>query len=128
VKQAESVLAVQSAKKPSQPKEPAKPKVKDEPKKEAKKEVKKEPAESAEEEEAPKPKAKNPLDLLPNSKMILDDWKRLYSNTKTNFREVAVKGDSLLMLFTHASKHILFLIYHNPYGMHVVLHFQSTYI
>ncbi|KAK9929875.1 hypothetical protein M0R45_026948 [Rubus argutus] len=92
VKQAESVLAVQSAKKPSQPKEPAKPKVKDEPKKEAKKEVKKEPAESAEEEEAPKPKAKNPLDLLPPSKMILDDWKRLYSNTKTNFREVAVKG------------------------------------
>uniref|UniRef100_A0A7N2L1V6 EF-1-gamma C-terminal domain-containing protein n=1 Tax=Quercus lobata TaxID=97700 RepID=A0A7N2L1V6_QUELO len=24
--------------------------------------------------------------------MILDDWKRLYSNTKTNFREVAIKG------------------------------------
>ncbi|PRQ20602.1 Elongation factor 1-gamma [Rosa chinensis] len=24
--------------------------------------------------------------------MILDEWKRLYSNTKTNFREVAVKG------------------------------------
>jgi elongation factor 1-gamma len=44
------------------------------------------------EEEAPKPKAKNPLDLLPPSKMILDDWKRLYSNTKTNFREVAIKG------------------------------------
>ncbi|XP_062026850.1 elongation factor 1-gamma-like [Rosa rugosa] len=88
VKQAESVPAVQS-KKPSQPKEPAK--------KEAKKEVKKEPAkpkveEAAQEEEAPKPKAKNPLDLLPPSKMILDEWKRLYSNTKTNFREVAVKG------------------------------------
>jgi elongation factor 1-gamma len=44
------------------------------------------------EEEAPKPKAKNPLDLLPPSKMILDEWKRLYSNTKTNFREVAIKG------------------------------------
>ncbi|KAM4126105.1 hypothetical protein ACB094_01G363600 [Castanea mollissima] len=27
-------------------------------------------------------------DLLPPSKMILDGWKRLYSNTKTNFREV----------------------------------------
>ncbi|XP_058190862.1 uncharacterized protein LOC131308066 [Rhododendron vialii] len=26
------------------------------------------------------------------SKVILDDWKRLYSNTKTNFREVAIKG------------------------------------
>ncbi|CBI29691.3 unnamed protein product, partial [Vitis vinifera] len=24
--------------------------------------------------------------------MILDEWKRLYSNTKTNFREVAIKG------------------------------------
>jgi len=24
--------------------------------------------------------------------MVLDDWKRLYSNTKTNFREVAIKG------------------------------------
>ncbi|KAL6184392.1 hypothetical protein ACLB2K_045794 [Fragaria x ananassa] len=89
VKQAESVPPVQSAKKPSQPKEPAK--------KEAKKEVtKKAPKpkveEAVEEAEAPKPKAKNPLDLLPPSKMILDDWKRLYSNTKTNFREVAVKG------------------------------------
>jgi hypothetical protein len=30
--------------------------------------------------------------LLPPSKMILDEWKRLYSNTKTNFREVAIKG------------------------------------
>ncbi|RHN65166.1 putative translation elongation factor EF1B, gamma chain, S-crystallin [Medicago truncatula] len=37
-------------------------------------------------------KPKNPLDLLPPSKMILDDWKRLYSNTKNNFREVAIKG------------------------------------
>ncbi|KAI0497922.1 hypothetical protein KFK09_021160 [Dendrobium nobile] len=94
VKQAESVPPIAS-KKPAQPKETAKPK---EAKKEAKKEVKKEepkpkaeePAE--EEEEAPKPKPKNPLDLLPPSKMILDEWKRLYSNTKTNFREVAIKG------------------------------------
>ena len=35
-------------------------------------------AEAAEEEEAPKPKPKNPLDLLPPSKMVLDDWKRLF--------------------------------------------------
>lgn len=84
VKQAESVPAVQS-KKPAQPE---KPKAKEEPKKE----VKKEEPSPAEEEAAPKPKPKNPLDLLPPSKMILDDWKRLYSNTKTNFREVAVKG------------------------------------
>jgi elongation factor 1-gamma len=89
VKQSESVPPVPSAKKPAQPKESAKPKHKDEPKKEAKKE---EP--SNEEEEAPKPKPKNALDLLPPSKMILDEWKRLYSNTKTNFREVAIKGIS----------------------------------
>ncbi|KAJ8759529.1 hypothetical protein K2173_007146 [Erythroxylum novogranatense] len=95
VKQTESVPPVQSAKKPAQPKEPGKPK--DESKKEAKKESKKEAAkpkepEAGDEEEAPKPKPKNPLDLLPPSKMILDEWKRLYSNTKTNFREVAIKG------------------------------------
>ncbi|KAL9325457.1 hypothetical protein ACSQ67_006102 [Phaseolus vulgaris] len=89
VKQTEAVPPVQSAKKPSQPKE-TKAKAKDEPKKEAKKEPEK-PKEEAE-EEAPKPKPKNPLDLLPPSPMILDEWKRLYSNTKTNFREVAIKG------------------------------------
>ncbi|KAG5520339.1 hypothetical protein RHGRI_033045 [Rhododendron griersonianum] len=96
IKQAESVPPVQSAKKPSQTKEPAKPKAKDEPKKETKKESAKPKEEvvGEEEEEAPmpKPKPKNPLDLLLPSKMILDDWKRLYSNTKTNFREVAIKG------------------------------------
>ncbi|XP_057523011.1 elongation factor 1-gamma 2-like [Amaranthus tricolor] len=92
VKQADSIPAV--AKKPVQP---AKPKAKEEPK-EVKKEAPKPkeeattPPTQAQEEEAPKPKAKNPLDLLPPSKMILDEWKRLYSNTKTNFREVAIKG------------------------------------
>ncbi|PON83972.1 S-crystallin [Trema orientale] len=91
VKQTESLPPVQSAKKP-EPKKEAKSK-KDEPKKEAKKEAPKPAkAEAEEEEEAPKPKPKNPLDLLPPSKMILDEWKRLYSNTKTNFREVAIKG------------------------------------
>ncbi|XP_050158654.1 elongation factor 1-gamma-like [Malus sylvestris] len=90
VKQAVSVPPVVSAKKPAQP---AKGKAKEEPKKEAKKEAEKPKAEAAEEvEEAPKPKPKNPLDLLPPSKMVLDDWKRLYSNTKTKFREVAIKG------------------------------------
>ncbi|KAL3641848.1 hypothetical protein CASFOL_012663 [Castilleja foliolosa] len=86
VKHAESIPPVAS-KKPAQPKEAAKPKKKEEPKKEEAK-----PKEVVAEEEAPKPKPKNPLDLLPPSKMILDDWKRLYSNTKTNFREVAIKG------------------------------------
>ncbi|CAN1323407.1 Elongation factor 1-gamma 2 [Linum perenne] len=85
VKQTDSVPPVESGKKPEQTKEKAKPK--EEPKKEAKKETA-----DDEEEVAPKPKAKNPLDLLPPSKMILDEWKRLYSNTKTNFREVAIKG------------------------------------
>ncbi|XP_068636439.1 elongation factor 1-gamma-like [Aristolochia californica] len=91
VKQAETVPPVQS-KKPAPAKEP---KTKEAPKKEVKKEVAKpkpKEQEVAEEEEAPKPKPKNPLDLLPPSKMVLDDWKRLYSNTKTNFREVAIKG------------------------------------
>ncbi|KAG9145891.1 hypothetical protein Leryth_019568 [Lithospermum erythrorhizon] len=78
IKQAGSVPPVQS-KKP-QPKEAVKPK--EEPKPQAAEAV----------EEAPKPKAKNPLDLLPPSAMVLDDWKRLYSNTKSNFREVAIKG------------------------------------
>lgn len=87
VKQAESVPPVQ--KRTAAPKE-QKPK-------EAKKEAKEAPKPKSvekpdEEEEAPKPKPKNPLDLLPPSKMILDDWKKLYSNTKTNFREVAIKG------------------------------------
>ncbi|KAL6328829.1 hypothetical protein AAG906_003846 [Vitis piasezkii] len=66
VKQTASVPAVSSAKKPALPKEHAKPKHKDEPKKEVKKEpAKPKEAPVGEEEEAPKPKPKNPLDLLP---------------------------------------------------------------
>lgn len=107
VKQAESVPPVPS-KKPAQPKESAKPK-KEEPKKEAKKEETK-PKVEAEEEEAPKPKPKNPLDLLPPSKMILDEWKRLYSNTKTNFREVAIKGIFIFPFYTLLSNTMLFLV------------------
>ncbi|PIA44196.1 hypothetical protein AQUCO_01700069v1 [Aquilegia coerulea] len=83
VKQTETIPPIPSAKKPAQPKEAAKPK----PKAPVKPKV-----EDTAEEEAPKPKPKNSLDLLPPSKMVLDDWKRLYSNTKTNFREVAIKG------------------------------------
>ncbi|KAJ3702739.1 hypothetical protein LUZ61_006444 [Rhynchospora tenuis] len=88
VKQTKALPAVQSLRK-APAKEQAKPKeVKP---KEVKKEAPPKAAE-VEEEEAPKPKPKNPLDLLSPSKMILDEWKRLYSNTKTNFREVAIKG------------------------------------
>lgn len=89
VKQAEAVPPIPSQKK-APAKEQAKPK--EAKPKEAKKEAPPPKAAEAEEEEAPKPKPKNPLDLLPPSKMILDEWKRLYSNTKTNFREVAIKG------------------------------------
>ncbi|KAJ4749406.1 Elongation factor 1-gamma [Rhynchospora pubera] len=89
VKQVKALPAVQSQRK-APAKEQAKPKeVKP---KEVKKEAPPPKAAEAVEEEAPKPKPKNPLDLLPPSKMILDEWKRLYSNTKTNFREVAIKG------------------------------------
>jgi elongation factor 1-gamma len=85
VKQAESVPPVQ--KRNAAPKEKKLKEVK-------KEDPKPKPVQKAEEEEeeAPKPKPKNPLDLLPPSKMVLDEWKKLYSNTKTNFREVAIKG------------------------------------
>ncbi|KAI3868453.1 hypothetical protein MKW92_021841 [Papaver armeniacum] len=43
----------------------------------------------AQPKEAEKPKEKSGPK---NDTMILDEWKRLYSNTKTNFREVAIKG------------------------------------
>jgi elongation factor 1-gamma len=82
VKQAESVPPVQ--KKAAAPKEQKPKDAKKEAKKEAKKAAPKpEPVEKAEEEEeAPKPKPKNALDLLPPSKMILDEWKKLYSTPR----------------------------------------------
>ncbi|KAG2657119.1 hypothetical protein PVAP13_1KG192600 [Panicum virgatum] len=86
VKQAETVPPVQKKAAPAKEQKPK------EAKKEAPKEALKPKADEKPAEEEPKPKPKNPLDLLPPSKMILDDWKRLYSNTKTNFREVAIKG------------------------------------
>jgi elongation factor 1-gamma len=45
-----------------------------------------------EDEPAPKPKAKNALDLLPPSPMVLDNWKRLYSNTKAKDFHLAISG------------------------------------
>ena len=45
-----------------------------------------------EEEEAPVRKSKNALDLLPPSPMILDNWKRLYSNTKAKDFHLAIDG------------------------------------
>lgn len=50
----------------------------------------KKPAKEEEEEEEAKPevKAKHPLEALPKPSLILDDWKRKYSNEET--REVAL--------------------------------------
>jgi len=50
-------------------------------------------AADGEEPAKPAPKAKNPLDLLPPSKMVLDSWKRLYSNTPASqFKQICVNG------------------------------------
>jgi elongation factor 1-gamma len=57
------------------------------PKKEAKKAEPKPKAkevdEDEEEEDKPAPKPKHPLDLLPRSTFVLDEWKRQYSNSET---------------------------------------------
>ena len=91
VKQTKPVPPVTSTKNPSdQLKQSSKSKPKDETKKE---EPIKPKTKVGEEEEAPKTKPKNPLDLLPPRKMILEEWnQRLYSNTMTNFSEVAITG------------------------------------
>ncbi|KAG5540263.1 hypothetical protein RHGRI_020482 [Rhododendron griersonianum] len=109
VKQTEQVPPVTSTKKPSEPKETAKSKPKDEPKKEAKEPAKPKEEAVEEEEEAPKPK---PSDLFhtPPSKMILDDWKRLYSNTKTNFREVAIEEPVMGLVFQKFGLHAIIVL------------------
>ncbi|KAK9796239.1 hypothetical protein WJX73_009454 [Symbiochloris irregularis] len=76
---------------------PKKDKAAQQPKKEAAPAAAATPAATAGEEEdtpaAPHPKPKNPLDALPPSKMALDSWKRMYSNTPAkSFREVAIKA------------------------------------
>ncbi|KAL3147918.1 hypothetical protein ABBQ32_002628 [Trebouxia sp. C0010 RCD-2024] len=51
------------------------------------------PTADGEEPAKPAPKPKNPLDALPPSKMILDSWKRLYSNTPASqFKQICVNG------------------------------------
>ncbi|EIE21308.1 glutathione S-transferase [Coccomyxa subellipsoidea C-169] len=53
----------------------------------------KEAAAAEEGEEKPAPKPKDPLASLPPSKMIMDSWKRLYSNTPgAKFKEICVNG------------------------------------
>ncbi|KAK9834888.1 hypothetical protein WJX81_006700 [Elliptochloris bilobata] len=76
-----------AAKKEAAPKKEKEPKKESAPKKAAAVEEE-DPAEPK-----PEPKAKNPLDELPKSTMVLDAWKRLYSNTPgAKFREIAVNG------------------------------------
>jgi elongation factor 1-gamma len=63
---------------------PKKEPKKEAPKKEAsKKEAKPKDDDDEEEEEKPAPKPKHPLDALPRSALVLDDWKRKYSNEDT---------------------------------------------
>ncbi|KAH9543129.1 hypothetical protein CY35_13G046000 [Sphagnum magellanicum] len=50
------------------------------------------PLENDDEEEAPVKKSKNPLDFLPPSPMVMDNWKRLYSNTKAKDFHLAING------------------------------------
>jgi len=74
---------------------PKKEAPKKEEKKEEKKEAPKKKKDEDEEEEADefadeKPKGKNPLDLLPPSPFIMDEWKRMYSN-EDDTRGVACK-------------------------------------
>jgi len=78
----ETVLCTK-AKEPKKPEE--KPKEEKKAKQEKPKQEKKAKEADDEEDEAPKekPKAKNPLDLLPPAKFEMDEWKRVYSNNDT---------------------------------------------
>jgi elongation factor 1-gamma len=80
---AKETAAAPAAEKPKEPKEPkkkAEPKEKPQPKK---KEAEDDGGGDEEEEGEKKPKKQNPLDLLPPSPFVLDEWKRTYSNNDT---------------------------------------------
>jgi len=72
-----------AAKKEEKPKEEKKPQEEKKPKEEKKKPEKKpkKEEEDDDEDEQPKNRPANPLDLLPPSPWVLDDWKRAYSNS-----------------------------------------------
>lgn len=61
-----------------------------------------------EEEEVPVKKPKNSLDLLPPSPMILDNWKRLYSNTKAKDFHLAINGMYFARQVMHSLVDLLF--------------------
>ena len=72
------------AKKEEKPKKEAKPKAEPKPKEEKpKKEAKAQDDEEEEEEGEKEEKKKNPLDNLPKSTLVMDEWKRMYSNNDT---------------------------------------------
>lgn len=68
-------------------KEEAKKPAKGETKKPAKEETKQPPKQAEEDEDEAPRRTANPLDSLPPSSFVLDDWKKLYANTKQK-REV----------------------------------------
>ncbi|EHY56652.1 elongation factor EF-1 gamma subunit [Exophiala dermatitidis] len=80
----EQPILVEEAVKYTPPKKEAKPAKPAE----AAPKAEKKPAEEEEEEPKPEVKAKHPLEALPKPSLILDDWKRKYSNEET--REVAL--------------------------------------
>jgi len=82
--------------KEEKPKE-EKPKEQAKPKKEEKKKKEQEEEEEEEDLEKEEKKGPNPLDLLPPSKLVLDEWKRTYSNEDT-------KGVAIPWFWEHYDK------------------------
>jgi len=74
----------QPAKKEEKPKKEAKPKAEAKPKEEKPKKEETPKDDGEEDEEGEKEeKKKNPLDNLPKSTLVMDEWKRMYSNNDT---------------------------------------------
>lgn len=85
---ADKLNFIDEAMKNQPPKKDQAPKKEQAPKAAAPKPKAKEVDEDEEEEDKPAPKPKHPLEALPKPTLILDDWKRKYSNEET--REVAL--------------------------------------
>jgi len=79
---AEQVAVAKKEEKPKKEAAPPKPKAEPKPKEEKPKKEEK-PADDEEEEGEKEEKKKNPLDNLPKSNFIMDEWKRVYSNKDT---------------------------------------------
>jgi len=92
IKFCDKMQVAKETKTEDKPVEEKKPEVKKEaaPKKEAAKKPKKDEEEEEEDFAAQeeKPKGPNPLDLLPPSKFVLDEWKRVYSNEDTRTKAI----------------------------------------